>query len=149
MLTICHESNLILNSSKTRHFVFLSCYFVLRKSKEEYDEEMSRRLLLEEEVGSTSSSCSDKPMAKSSEAQKTTSPPRQQSNTAKVRRHELYEPNKTCGPAEPQLHMNPVRFFVQAPPARNLWNERCGRICKTCSITVLLLSPITTQTFCM
>lgn len=65
----------------------LSCYFVLRKSKEEYDEEMSRRLLLEEEVGSTSarSSCSDKPIAENREAQKTSSASSQQSNTAKVK----------------------------------------------------------------
>uniref|UniRef100_A0A8D0CZI3 Cilia- and flagella-associated protein 36 n=1 Tax=Sander lucioperca TaxID=283035 RepID=A0A8D0CZI3_SANLU len=74
---------------------------VLRKSKEEYDEGMARKLLLEKEVGSTFSSCSDKPVAESSEAQNTTSAPSQQSNAAKVRHCELYEPNKTsktdCG----------------------------------------------------
>lgn len=79
---------------------FLSCYFVLRKSKEEYDEEMSRRLLLEEEAGSTSRGCSDKPMAESGEAQNNTSAPSQQSNTAKVRHRELHALNQTCGPAK-------------------------------------------------
>lgn len=63
--------------------------FVLRKSKEEYDEEMSKRLLLEEEVGSTSRGCSNKPMADSSVDQITASALSQQSSTAKVRHHRL------------------------------------------------------------
>uniref|UniRef100_A0A8C4GIA4 Cilia- and flagella-associated protein 36 n=1 Tax=Dicentrarchus labrax TaxID=13489 RepID=A0A8C4GIA4_DICLA len=89
---------------------------VLKKSKEEYDEEMSRRLLLEGEVGSTSSSCSDKPMADSSEAQNTTSAPSQQSNTAKVRYQDLYEPNAdqpNCGTLhEPSCGSNGVESRV-------------------------------------
>ena len=92
---------------------------VLRKSKEEYDEEMSRRLLLDEEVGSTSSSCTDKPMAEGREAQNTTSAPSQQSNTAKVMHLDLFEPNKTCGPAKPR---NPWRIFVcERHQQNNLW----------------------------
>lgn len=59
--------------------------FILRKSKEEYDEEMSRRMLLEEETCSTSSGCSDKPIAESREAQNVSCAASQQSRTAKVR----------------------------------------------------------------
>lgn len=87
---------------KRNFFIFSLGYFVLRKSKEEYDEEMSRRLLLEEAVGSTSaarSSYSTKPMAENREAQNTTAAPSQQSNAAKVRHHELNEPKTTCGAA--------------------------------------------------
>lgn len=126
--TISPGSNLKLNSCKTRHFHFLPCYFLLRKSKEEYDEEMSRRLLLEEEVGSTSarSSCSDKPMAESGEVQITTSAPSQQSNAAKVRHHELCEPQKTLWTSQTvEPHTNTMRpFFVQAKSASNLGYKR-------------------------
>lgn len=81
-------------------FFFLSCLFVCRKSKEEYDEEMSRRLLLETEVGSTSSGCSSKLMAECDEAKNTASALSQHISPAKVRHHEHYELNKTCGPAK-------------------------------------------------
>lgn len=79
---------------------FLSCLFLCRKSKEEYDEEMSRRLLLEKEVGSTSSGCSSKLMAECDEAKNTSSALSQHISPAKVRHHEHYELNKTCEPAK-------------------------------------------------
>lgn len=98
--------------------LFLSGYFVLRKSKEEYDEEMSRRLLLEEAVGSTSaarSSYSTKPTAENKEAQNTTAAPSQQSSTAKVRHHELYEPKTTCGAAKLWNLKLPLWGFLHKP----------------------------------
>lgn len=69
---------------------------------------MSRRLLSEEEVGSTSSSGSERPMAESREAQNTTSAPSQQGSAAKVKHHELYEPN--CGTSFLPLNIQCVRF---------------------------------------
>lgn len=105
-------------------------YFVLRKSKEEYDKEMSRRLLLEEEVGSTSRGCSNKPMADSSEAHNTTSALRQQSSTAKVTHHQpqirsVAKPN--CASSN----------YVASLCGYVLRRRKWGCICKTCSITML------------
>lgn len=63
---------------------------------------MSRRLLLEEDLGSTSACRSqpDNPVAESGEAQNTTSVRSQHGDCAKVRCHEPYEPETTCGAAK-------------------------------------------------
>lgn len=60
--------------------VLVYCYFIFRKSKEEYEKEMSRRLLFEGETGATSSSGTDEPRKASDDTQITALAPSQQRN---------------------------------------------------------------------
>lgn len=102
---------------------------------------MSRRLLLEEDVGSTSacSSQPDKPAAESGKAQNTTSVRSQHGDCAKVRHHELYEPETTYGAAKLWNLKGTMEGILCTPNHKvNSHIRATADICRTCNLMLFI-----------